>query len=265
MPKIGVIDSGVGGLSVLRQIHQRLPGCATLYYADQGHVPYGPRPHVQIDHFIDDITRFLWSCGADVIVLACHAASAASLHALRQRYPHKIFVGVEPAVKPAVTNTQSGIIGVLTTQATADGLLYRRVLQRFARDVQVITQIAPELVLLVEQGKADSTAAFRMTEHYLQPMLTAGADQIVLACTHFPFLAAHILAIAGDRAALVDPGPAVARQVMRVLPPSDLSSSALSQPPTHQYFTSGDCQAFLSVASTLMGHTLDAQQVLCGN
>lgn len=252
MPKIGFMDSGVGGLSILQETHQLLPYCDTLYFADQAHVPYGPRPFAEIDHFVDNIVQFLHAQGADTIVLACHAASAASLYNLRERYPHIAFVGLEPALKPAVTQTQSGVVGVLTTQATADGALYRQLLARYAQDAHVITQVSPKLVSLVEHGQLDGEYARAIVEAYLNPLLSAGADQIVLACTHFPFLAPLIRQIAGDSVTLVEPSEPVARQVSRV------SDDCLPQTPTHQYFTSGDVESFNQIASILMKQPIQA-------
>lgn len=256
MPKIGVLDSGVGGLSVLREIHRILPQHSTIYYADQAHVPYGTRPHVEIDSFVDSITRFLIGQGADVIVLACHAASAASLRLLRERYPHVPFVGLEPAIKPAVLNTQSGVVGVLTTQATADGALYQRLLNRYGRMARVITRPAPELVTLVEAGTIAGSAAHSAVSQYLEPLLQAGADQIVLACTHFPFLADVIRDVAGSTALPVDPGAAVARQVRRVLP-----DRRDAERPSQRYLTSADAGDFARIASGLMGAEVIAETV----
>ena len=135
------------------------PISPTLYYADQAHLPYGPRSADEIRRFVEAIADFLIGQGAAVIVMACHAASAASLHHLRARYPQIPIVGMEPAVKPAAEATRSGVIGVLTTQATADGALYRRVVARYAANVRVITQVAPELVTMVEQGTQDAPRA----------------------------------------------------------------------------------------------------------
>ncbi|MCC6802512.1 MAG: aspartate/glutamate racemase family protein, partial [Anaerolineae bacterium] len=143
---MGVLDSGVGGLSVLREIHRLLPGVPTFYFADQAHIPYGPRSADEIRGYVESIADFLIGQGAAVIVMACHSASAASLTDLRARNPHIPIVGMEPAVKPAAEATRSGVIGVLTTQATANGALYKRVVARFAANVRVITQVAPELV-----------------------------------------------------------------------------------------------------------------------
>src|SRR5687767_4331126 len=147
-----------------------MPGYPTCYVGDQAHLPYGPRSTNEILAYVDAITRFLCAQGAAVIVLACHAASAPSLLALRQRYPSVPFVGIEPAIKPAIESTKSGIIGVLTTRATADGLLYRRVLERFGDRAKVLTAIAPELVTLAETGGKDTPEGEAVIRHYVEPM-----------------------------------------------------------------------------------------------
>ena len=245
---VGVMDSGVGGLSVLREIHQLLPDIPTLYYADQGHLPYGPRPAIEICSYVEAIADFMIAQGAVVIVLACHAASAAALEHLRTRYPEIPIVGIEPAVKPAAEATRSGVIGVLTTQATADGALYKRVVARYAANVRVITRVSPELVMMVEQGSPDE-AILRAS---IEPLLEAGADQIVLACTHFPFLKAEIAQITD--VALVDPGPAVARQTRRVLPPNIHFETDINR-----YFTSGAPKQLQTMLKGLIGVDADVE------
>jgi glutamate racemase len=247
MAIIGVLDSGVGGLSVLTEIHRLLPGHATLYVADQGNAPYGPRPRWEIEALVGEISENLLLKGAQIIVLACHAASAAGLHVLRGRFTNVPFVGIEPAVKPAAENTRSGVVGVLTTQATANGELYRSVLARFANDVQVITRIAPDLVTLVEDGAHDTAQGKDMIAAHVTPLLEAGADQIVLACTHFPFLVPQIAELAGTDVALVDPGPAVAKQTARLvatLPYAERQNA---------YFTTGDPARFKSALKQMAG------------
>ena len=245
---IGVLNSGVGGLSVLREIHRLLPEIPTLYYADQAHIPYGPRSAGEIRGFVTAITESLIEQGAGVIVIACHAASAASLQPLRQQYPNVPFVGMEPAVKPAVEATRSGVVGVLTTQATADGALYRRVLARYAADVKVLTQVAPELVTMVEQGAQDDPQSEAVLKRLVDPLVAAGADQLVLACTHFPFLTEALHRVTD--LPLVDPSAAVARQVARVLPPSVRAARG-----EHRYFTSGDAERFGVMVERLVGET----------
>lgn len=250
--RIGVFDSGVGGLSVLREIHRLLPDIPTLYYADQAHVPYGVRSPDNIRQLVDRITTFLIARGARLIVIACHTASAVSLRDLRARYPQVPFVGMEPAVKPAVERTRTGVVGVLTTQITADGALYRSVLERFGGDARVITQVAQGLVTLVEDDTADTPEGQAILRGCVQPLVDANADHIVLACTHFPFLARQIAALTD--ATLVDPAPAVARQVARVLPPDVQPSSA-----PHLYYTSGDPAAFQTAIRQFLGYAVDVQ------
>ncbi len=244
--KIGVLDSGVGGLSVLREIHDLLPETPTLYFADQAHVPYGSRSADAIRGYVEAITCFLIAEGAGVIVIACHAASAASLHPLRQQFPTIPLVGIEPAVKPAAEATRSGVIGVLTTQATANGALYRRVLTQYADHVRVLTVVAPELVTMVEQGGAISVQDDAVLHRLIDPLVAAGADQLVLACTHFPFLAAGLRRVSD--LPLVDPSAAVARQVARVLAPRDPAAGDVNR-----YFTSGDAATFRGALKRLIG------------
>ncbi|MBE0688569.1 MAG: glutamate racemase [Anaerolineae bacterium] len=258
-PRIGVLDSGVGGLSVLREIHAQLPDYPTIYYADQAHLPYGPRPQAEIRRYVEQIADYLIADGAAVVVIACHAASAAGLHYLRARYAGVPFVGMEPAVKPAAERTKTGVIGVLTTEATADGALYQRVVERFAAEVNVITQIAPELVTLAEAGAPDTPESRAMVAAQIAPLLAAGADQIVLACTHFPFVAPLIRAAAGAHAALVDPSAAVARQVQRIV----AQQGGVAQPGDaimNRYCTSGDPAVFAAVIAQLCGISVVAEQ-----
>jgi glutamate racemase len=246
--KIGVLDSGVGGLSVLREIHRLLPNYPTVYFADQGHLPYGPRPAEEILTFVDHITQFLLERGAAIVVIACNTASANSLQPIRARYPSVPIVGMEPAVKPAAKATQSGVIGVLATHTTANGALYKNVLERYAKHVRVLTQVTPELVTMVEDNSKHTPASQAIMRGYLQPLLDAGVDQIALACTHFPFLMDVMQSIVGDGVQLIDPGPAIARQTARVLPASVQPSDA-----PHEYFTSGDAAKLSEMLRVLIG------------
>jgi glutamate racemase len=246
--RIGVLDSGVGCLSVLREIHRLLPDHPTLYFADQFHLPYGPRDPQQISTFVEAIARFLIARGAAMIVIACNAASAASLYNVRAQYPRIPFVGMEPAVKPAVEATRTGVIGVLTTQATAEGMLYKQVLERYAANTRVMTQIAPELVRVAEDNSQHTPTGRELIRQHIQPLIEAGADQIALACTHFPFLTDVIQEIAGPAVCLFDPGPAIARQTARVWP-----EEVAVTPGQHVYYTSGSSEHFRRMLRTLIG------------
>src|SRR3972149_3795647 len=185
---IGVFDSGMGGLSVWREIARQLPHEDTIYFADQTHIPYGPRPLAQIRQFSEAITRFLLDRSCKAIVVACNPASAAALKSLRETFPHIPFVGMEPALKPAAQATQTRVVGVLATPATFQGQLFASVVERFANGVQLINQVCPGLVEQIEAGQLDTPGTDSMLRGFLKPVVEANADTIVLACTHYPFV-----------------------------------------------------------------------------
>ncbi len=214
---IGIFDSGVGGLSVLRAIRTELPAESILYLADQAHVPYGPRPLEEVRAFSRAISHFLIQQGAKIIVVACNTASAAALHYLRQEFPDLPFVGMEPAVKPAAEHTHSGRVGVLATPATFQGKLYASVVERFARGVEIYQDACPGLVEQIEAGNLAGPATRAILESALIPMLRQGIDTVVLGCTHYPFVIPLIQEIVGPAVRVIDPAPAIARQVQRVL------------------------------------------------
>ena len=221
---LGVFDSGVGGLSVLKAIRRLLPDEDGIFVADQAHVPYGPRPLAQVRSFSEEITRFLLSQGCKIIVVACNAASAAALHSLRQTFPQIPFVGMEPAVKPAAETSRSGIVGVLATPATFQGALYASVIERFAQGVTVLQHTCPGLVAQIEAGDLASGKTRAILQDALRPMLAQGIDTVVLGCTHYPFVIPLIEEISGPGVRVIDPAPAVARQVERLLNERDLRS-----------------------------------------
>ena len=256
---IGVFDSGVGGLSVLRAIWQELPFTPAIYLADQMHVPYGQRPIEEVRAFSLGIVRFFLKQGVKLIVVACNAASAASLRLLRETFPGIPFVGMEPAIKPAAETTLSGVVGVLATPATFQGELYASVVERFASDVLILQHICPGLVNQIENGNLDGKDTRNILEDALLPMLPLGIDTVVLGCTHYPFVIPLIQAIVGDEVRVIDPAPAVARQTRRLLEEYDLnqrnpasSSTALRQPFLTSFFTTGDPQGLQFVIPKLL-------------
>lgn len=251
-PPIGVLDSGVGGLSILREIRAQLPAEPLLYVADQAHVPYGPRTIDEVRAFTTGVARYLIEQGAKVIVVACNTASAAALYSLRARFPTVPFVGMEPAVKPAAHDTQSGVIGVIATETTFQGELFASVVGRFARGVQVETLACPEFVLLAEAGETETPRAREIIQRRLAPLVEAGVDQLVLGCTHFPFLKDAIQEAVGPGVTIVDPSAAVARQVGRVLDERGLQHEA-AEPGRVVACTTGDPAALKAVAETLLG------------
>lgn len=213
---IGVFDSGVGGLSVWKELVALMPGQRYLYVSDSGYCPYGPRPKSYVIDRCKKISQFLIENGADVIVVACNTATAASIEVLRSAYDIP-FVGMEPAVKPAALQSETGVIGVLATQGTLKGELYLRTLHKFAANTRVIEQVGNGLVELVESGNTESVEALELIRSYIAPMVDSGADHIVLGCTHYPFLSAAIQKIAGEKIKIVNPAPAIAKQAKTLL------------------------------------------------
>lgn len=213
---IGVFDSGVGGLSVWRELYREFPKESYIYVSDSGHCPYGPKSKLEILERAKAITEFLISRGAEIIVVACNTATAAAIEYLRGHYPIP-FVGMEPAVKPAAINTKTGAIGVLATKGTFKGELYLRTLHKFASNAKVLEKVGDGLVELVESGNTDSPQAREVIGKYIVPMLEENVDHIVLGCTHYPFLEKIIKEFTGENVTIVNPAPAIARRAGQVL------------------------------------------------
>ena len=247
---IGIFDSGVGGLSVWREIAAHLPHEDTLYFADQIHIPYGPRSLAQIRSFSEAITGYLIDRGCKLIVVACNAASAAALKHLRATFPETPFVGMEPAVKPAAEQTHTGVVGVLATPATFQGELFASVVERFANGVRLVKEICPGLVQQVEAGRLDTPDTLAMLDRFLKPIRDANADKIVLACTHYPFVIDSIRSLAPG-IDVIDPAPAIARQVNRVLCERGLAATS-ERIGQHRFITSGDRARFRSTVAALV-------------
>lgn len=257
---IGIFDSGVGGLSILRAIRQQLPDEELLYLADQAHVPYGSRSLTEVRSFSTDITRFLLEKKAKLIVVACNAASAAGLRHLRETFPDTPFVGMEPAVKPAAEQTNSGVVGVLATPATFQGELYASVIERFAQDVTILQDTCPGLVTEIEAGRVSGGETRRILELAIKPMLAKGLDTVVLGCTHYPFVIPLIQEIVGPEVRVIDPAPAIARQTARLLNKFELSNMSDIRGKTH-YFTTGDPIMFERLLNQLLGESEEVGHV----
>jgi glutamate racemase len=251
---IGIFDSGVGGLSVLRTVRRELPHESVIYIADQGHAPYGSRPKAQIRDFTFGITRFLLAHGAKLIVVACNTASAAALHDLRLGFPDVEFVGMEPAVKPAAETTHTGKVGVLATPTTFAGELYASVVERFANGVQIFQSTCPGLVEQVEAGDLDGPKTRAILEDALDPMLEEGIDTVVMGCTHYPFVIPLIEKITGPGVRTIDPAPAIARQIRRVLTERNLLHPG-ETPGSLRFYTSGDPAAMQALLPKLLGES----------
>ena len=235
--RIGVFDSGVGGLSVLKHIRAALPGADLLYVADSGHVPYGDKSPEYIRDRSVTITRFLLTQGATAIVIACNTATAAAAATLRAAFDVPI-IGMEPAVKPAVAATRSGVVGVLATVGTLESARFAALLQQYAGEVEIVTQACPGLVEQVEAGDLNGPRTRALVERYTQPLLARGADSIVLGCTHYAFLRGLIAFAAGSNVVLIDTGAAVARQLVRRLNEVGVAVDAANA--RERFWTSGE-------------------------
>ena len=248
---IGVFDSGVGGLSVLREIHTMLPSQPLYFIADQAHVPYGKREIPEIRDFSFAITDYFVSMGVKMIVVACNTASAASLIDLRKEYPGLVFIGMEPAVKPASQTTHNGIVGVLATPATFQGELYNTLVEKFAQDVKILTHTCPGLVEAIESGELSNLSTRLILQQALLPMIEKGADTIVLGCTHFPFVIPIIKNIVGSNVSVIDPSPAIAKRVSSLLNELDLLKRC-SRNSDITYGTTGDPEKFKNIVRSLL-------------
>ena len=261
---IGIFDSGVGGLSVLRAIRAQLPHENLIYFADQARVPYGSRSLEEVRTFSEEITQFLLSKGAKIIVVACNTASAAALHWLREAFSEIPFVGMEPALKPAAEQTASGVVGVLATPATFQGELYASVVERFASDVAVLQDTCLGLVEEIERGALDAPSTRGILDDALRPMLGRRLDTVVLGCTHYPFVIPLIEEVAGKNIRVIDPAPAVARQVERRLVSKNAKSTRKTQGKI-QLYTSGDAERLASILPKLGFENFPVEKTILRN
>jgi len=257
---IGIFDSGVGGLSVLRAIRTQMPEESVIFLGDQRHIPYGPRPMEQIRDFSESITRFLVERDAKIVIVACNTASAAALKYLREKFPDVKFVGMEPAVKPAAETTQTGRVGVLATPATFQGALYASVVERFANGVELFQNTCNGLVQQIEQGNLDGSETRRILEDALRPMIEKNIDTVVLGCTHYPFVIPLIEHIVGDKVRVIDPAPSVAKQAKRLLEAGGMKNDLPTQGNV-KFYTSGDPSVLKSLLPILLGESGDVERV----
>ena len=255
---IGVFDSGVGGLSVLRAIRDMLPNEALIYVADSAHAPYGDRDASTITERALALSTFLVDSGVKAIVVACNTATVVAVDALRARFDLPI-IALEPAIKPAATLSRSGVVAVLATSRTLQSRSVRRLCEHHAGTVRVLLQPCPGLVERVESGAFDDDETLRLLESYVRPVIDAGADTIVLGCTHYPFLAQQIRALAGESVVLLDSADAVARQVRRrVTPARPLARGEIA---STSFFTTGDPERAAIMFSRLWGSPVAVRAV----
>ena len=244
---IGILDSGLGGLSVLNEIRKVLPEESLIYFGDSAWCPYGARHADEIQRRVFEVTDFLIDQGCKMIVVACNSATIAAVEALRATYPIP-FVGMEPGVKPAAALTQTRTVGVLATEASLAGEKFHRLLSTHADGIKIITRPCPNFVELVEAGELSGPRALGIVEEEIFPLIQAGADVLVLGCTHYPFLRPLIQDVAGPDVKIIDTGAAVARHVLQLLnnknTPTDENTSC-------QVITTGDLDTLKQLFPTL--------------
>ena len=253
---IALFDSGLGGLSVLREVRSRLPQHDLLYLADTAYCPYGTKPDSFVQQRSLQIARFLLDYGVRLLVVACNTASSAALEVLRAELPIPI-VGMEPGLKPAIAATHNGTIGVLATSGTLAGERFARLVERFAYQQTVITQPCPGLVEQVERGAIDDPTTDALLKQYIEPLLAEGVDTVVLGCTHYPFLRKPITRIVGSDIMIIDTGPAVARQVEHMTLKHDITPGNTT---TH-YLTTGSADDVMSISERLLGEPITVQSI----
>lgn len=238
---VGVLDSGIGGLTVLREIRRLLPDEDFLYLADTAACPYGDRHPAEVTERAYAITRLLLSRGVKAVVVACNTATIAAIDTLRATFPVP-FVGMEPAVKPAAAVTRSGTIGVLATGGSLNGEKFRRLADTHGGTIRVLTRACPGLVEHIEAGHDDRAETRALVASIISPLIEEGTDTLVLGCTHYPFLRPLIEAVAGPGIRVLDTGEAVARQLARVLEARRLLHTR--GPGRETFLTTGDPDAF---------------------
>ena len=264
---IGVFDSGVGGLTILKELLRELPGERFLYFGDTGNCPYGVRPVAEIQELSRNAAQFLLDRGAKVIVVACNTASVSALAHLRQTFACP-FVGVVPAIKPAASLTRTGRVGVAATEASARGDYLRQLIAEHAHGIEVYAVGCPRLVLLAEAGILDGPEAETAIREYVAPLQEAGIDTLVLGCTHFPAMSDAFARVLGPGVRMIDSGAAIARQTRKVLAErkwlahsgGDVDEGELrTLTSADGLWCSGDADSFSKVASAILGYQVTAQ------
>ncbi|MBW1848852.1 MAG: glutamate racemase [Deltaproteobacteria bacterium] len=257
---IGIFDSGIGGISVLQWLREELPNEKFIYIADSGHMPYGVKPKEFIEERSIFLTKFLLDQQAKAIVVACNTATAAAISTLRSMYSIP-FIGMEPGVKPALSITKTGVVGILATQETLNSQKFEVLTNRFAEECQFVVQDCPGLVELVEHMDLNGQAAQELVEQYVLSLLDKGADTIVLGCTHYPFLLELIENVAGKHVTVIDTGQAVARETSRRLGEERLLCDD-NKAGSERFFTTGDRGKAQEIIGFLWEGPVDVHSIL---
>ncbi len=243
---IGFFDSGVGGTSIWKEVHQLLPFEHTIYLADSKNAPYGEKSKETILSYSIKNTEFLINKGCKLIIVACNTATTNAIKELRSMFDVP-FIGIEPAIKPAALNSKTNAIGILATKGTLSSELFARTSEKFASHITVVEQVGEGLVELIESGKLNSIETKKLLQKYIGTMLALKTDYIVLGCTHYPYLIPQIKEIAGPEVTIIDSGNAVALQTKNILSQYSLLNSDKTKS-RHHFFTNGT----IDVLSTIL-------------
>ncbi|MFS4484256.1 glutamate racemase [Hyunsoonleella sp. 2307UL5-6] len=250
---IGIFDSGVGGTSIWKEIHQLLPHEHTIYLSDSVNAPYGPKGKETITALSIKNTELLLKKGCKLIVVACNTATTNAINYLRQHY-NVPFIGIEPAIKPAALHTKTNAVGILATKGTLSSALFSKTSGEFAQHINVIEREGKGIVELIERGKLHSETMKSLLTVYLEPMIKANIDYLVLGCTHYPYLTPILSELLPNHVRIIDSGAAVARQTQAILNENSLLNTSLI-PAKNEFYTNGDPE----VIRSLLGGDFDVE------
>ncbi len=246
---IGIFDSGVGGTSIWKEIHSLLPNENTIYLADSKHAPYGNKSKERIIDLSIKNTELLLQKDCKLIIVACNTATTNAIKTLRETYTIP-FIGIEPAIKPAALQTKTKAVGILATKGTLSSDLFSKTTNLFTSGIRVIEQVGEGVVQLIESGKLNSEEMKILLQHYLQPMLNANIDYLVLGCTHYPYLIPLLINMIPKHVKIIDSGEAVAKQTQAVLVQHNLLNTKIAKPKL-QFYTNSNTE----IMSALLGNS----------
>ncbi|HHZ16763.1 MAG TPA: glutamate racemase [Peptococcaceae bacterium] len=253
---LGVFDSGVGGLTVVKEILRQLPHESVFYFGDTAHVPYGSRSPEELQGFAFKITEYLVAQGCKMIIIACNTSTSLAYELLKEKFPVPMIGVIEPAVDKALSMTQNNCIGVLATEATINSQSYQTMLRSKRPRVEVYPQACPAFVPLIEKGIVDGPELEKVAEEYLTPLLEKRIDTLILGCTHYPFLEPVLRQITGSGVVQIDPAAETVRRAKKMLQELALLAEAGNEAPVHRFFASHDAPGFGKAGSVFLSRDL---------
>ncbi|MEO8807819.1 MAG: glutamate racemase [Burkholderiaceae bacterium] len=261
--RIGIFDSGVGGLSVLRELRRELPGAALHYVADSGHAPYGERSDAYVLDRSQRVASHLIHCGAEIVVIACNTATAVAARSLRESWPQTPIVGVEPGIKPALAATRNGRVGVMATRGTLNSDKFRELVAVLAPHKPLHLRACDGLAAAIEEGFPDAPGLLSLVAHHARPLRDAGIDTVVLGCTHYAFARQQIQAAFGPAVHVIDTAVAVARHSAHTAreTPRGIGMGVEQQAPVMLLQTTGSAAHLARIASAWLGERVTASHI----